>query len=758
MIVRKAESTQRIDAVKDDDEEEEMQRNEFIVEQLVEPFLYGSLMDMMLDLLASEASGSVLIDNYTSDGLMVFDGNTLWFVTGLYSGADGKAYCNRKIKLCIDSPLPSDEKFNAMSVNRNGSRVALSSAHSVSVIEIPYDCWCRQSVTQDPLMDHLQPLYHCKNQFVGSHTWSANIAVDILKIRWCWEGRHRSGHHACNILAVLYSGNIVRIYDAGISCTIPTVVVDFKSLFGLSESSCDRSLGVHNYIASFDFGPSFICSGNANGTEINVKTLVAIDNDCGDIYVVTYSDNSVIEIQGPLILTGNVPGGFASSGAFDILYVQHREKTSLPVFSLISSSGCITHFLILTLNEEAFDGHMEFVLVSYDNILLPFKPLADNSYCLQNDHVQSGQYFVVCGVNLFSININPWIHLLSNSLPANANYEKKASDLPDSKIHHVFVVLGSAETSGMVDAITFATIAYVTIGKSPIPDDICRVFNEKNIVYIAVTSSRQLLYKFARQDTIWHEKRAVVRRHNVPVVEEKAQDYLLEECMKILQSQTVIPSFRLNKSVTESEAIIVANGVVQALVENMRITENAFKRIQDIIAEDMKSLEAINNNKSTCTERLLRVLSAYVDLRNRIYKIQKAVAQLKKRSDELGLGLVPKMFPLTDSEKALKDKLEALHVEVDGITRQLPYLASEIAAKRHDRFGPVRSFCASMSAQKFMLSKNTEDINEMVNWTKQLVKKIDSIQVSIVAEEALSSSHENNIEARTTHCFSSKLL
>lgn len=41
---------------------------------------------------------------------------------------------------------------------------------------------------------------------------------------------------------------------------------------------------------------------------------------------------------------------------------------------------------------------------------------------------------------------------------------------------------------------------------------------------------------------------------------------------------------------------------------------------------------------------------------------------------QFGSGLVPKMFPLTYSEKALKDKLETLRVEVDGITRQLPYV------------------------------------------------------------------------------------
>ncbi|EJD75050.1 hypothetical protein LOAG_17733 [Loa loa] len=696
-------------------------------------------MDILLDLLAAKTSETILIDNYASHGLIIFDGSTLWFIAGLYSGTDGKAYCNRQIKLSIDPPLPSDEKFRAMFVNRNGSRVALSSAHSVFVIEIPNDCWCRQSVTRNPLLDHLQPTYLCKSQFVGSHTRSPSTAIDVLKIRWFWKRRHESGHRAYNRLAILCSGNVVRIYDTDITCATPTIVIDFKSLLGLSESSCGRSFGVHNYIASFDFGPSFIRADNESGAQINLKTLFAIDNDCGDIYIVVYSENRIIEMQGPLALTGTIPGDPACNGAFDMLYIQYCEKTSLPVFSLISAKGCIMHFLALTLEEETFDVHMEFILVPYDNILLPCKLLADISYCLQNDPVQSGQYFVLCGANLFSIDINPWAHLLSNFLQKNESWGKNTNNLPDSKIHHVFAVLGSTEAKGLADAITFATTACVTSDKSPVSSDICKAFGDKDIVYIAITSSNQLLHKFTKLDAIWHGKRAVVRRHDIPV-EAGTQDCLLEECLKILQSQIAIPNFRLNKSVTEAEAIAVANGIVEALVENMKVTQVAFKRVQDIITEDIKNLETVNNNKSMCTERLLRILSTYVDLRNRIYKIQRTVAQLKKRSEELGSGLVHKMFPLTESEKAMKDKLETLRIEVDGTTRQLPYLANEVATKRRDRFGPVRSFCASMSAQKFMLSKNTEDINGMVSWTKQLIKKIDSIQASIVAEEALSSS------------------
>lgn len=75
---------------------------------------------------------------------------------------------------------------------------------------------------------------------------------------------------------------------------------------------------------------------------------------------------------------------------------------------------------------------------------------------------------------------------------------KNTSDLPDSKIHHVFVVLGSIEEKGMADAITFATTACLTDDKSLVLDDIYKAFDEEGIVYLAATSSKQLLYKFTR--------------------------------------------------------------------------------------------------------------------------------------------------------------------------------------------------------------------------------------------------------------------
>lgn len=54
-------------------------------------------MDMSLDLLVAKSSGTIVIDNYTSHGVMIFDGSTLWFAAGLYSGTDGKVCCSRKI-------------------------------------------------------------------------------------------------------------------------------------------------------------------------------------------------------------------------------------------------------------------------------------------------------------------------------------------------------------------------------------------------------------------------------------------------------------------------------------------------------------------------------------------------------------------------------------------------------------------------------------------------------------------------------------
>ncbi|VDN22284.1 unnamed protein product [Gongylonema pulchrum] len=83
----------------------------------------------------------------------------------------------------------------------------------------------------------------------------------------------------------------------------------------------------------------------------------------------------------------------------------------------------------------------------------------------------------------------------------------------------------------------------------------------------------------------------------------------------------------------------------------------------------------VDKEKSLLGERLLRVLSAYVELKNRIYKIHREVADLKKRADELGAGLMPKMFPLTDAEKILDEKLETLRVNVESISRQLPHVS-----------------------------------------------------------------------------------
>ncbi|KAK6103630.1 hypothetical protein QQG55_13240 [Brugia pahangi] len=700
----------------------------------------SEVMYPLLDLLTTKVSEVVLIDNYTSHGLIIFGGNTLWFVVGLYSGADKKAYYNRKIKLYTDPPLPLHEKFKAMFVNGNSTSVALSSEHSVFVVELPYDFWCRQSVTENPVLDHLQPTYHCRNQFVDPYAKSKNTVVDILKIRWCRKEKYECGHHTYSRLAILYSENIVRIYDTDISCDTPTVVIDFKSILGPSESSCGRSFGVHNYIASFDFGPSFARGDNEIGAQIGLKTLFAIDNDCGDIYIAIYSNNRVIEMQGPLTLTGIVPGDFACSGALDMLYVQYREDTSLPIFSLISPKGCITHFLALTLQQETFNGHVEFILAHYDNVLLPCKPLADISYCLQNDSIQPGQYFVFCGANLFSIDINPWAHLLSDLFRTKTKYDKHVDDLPDSKVHHVFAVLGNKEIKETADAIRYAATAYAT-NEKVLDNHLMRDFNKKDIIYVAITSSKQLLHKFTRYNGILYEKNVIARRYGTPVEEQiETGDYLLEECMKILESQTAVPSLKLNESITEAQGIAAANSIVETLVKNMKVTQVAFKKVHDIITNNIMSSGAIINNKSVCTERLLRLLSTYVDLKNRIYKIQATVAQLKKRSDELGSGLAPKMFPLTDSEKAMNDKLETLRIDVDGIMRQIPYLANEVATKRRDRFGPVRSFCASMNAQKFMLSKNTEDINEMVSWTKKLIKKIDSIQTNLIAEDTSSTS------------------
>lgn len=57
------------------------------------------------------------------------------------------------------------------------------------------------------------------------------------------------------------------------------------------------------------------------------------------------------------------------------------------------------------------------------------------------------------------------------------------------------------------------------------------------------------------------------------------------------------------------------------------------------IRGDLSELETANVEKSRCVERLLRVLSAFVDMKNRIHNIRKTVADLQKRSERVRCGI-----------------------------------------------------------------------------------------------------------------------
>ncbi|VDN34103.1 unnamed protein product [Gongylonema pulchrum] len=294
----------------------------------------------------------------------------------------------------------------------------------------------------------------------------------------------------------------------------------------------------------------------------------------------------VHEIRGPLALAGTEPGGFVNGDAFDILFVQHEESIALPVFALLSSHGHIANFIMSTGAQDSYDGRLDFDLISYDHLILPCKPSASVPYCLQTDPTQHDRYLVLCGTNLFSVAIGKWAYSLSKTLLTDMNFEKCSSDLLDSKLQHVFCVVGS--TSESEDCITMATTVMVSSDECGIcVSGVPSTFGEQHIAFVAVTSSKQFLTKFAILDDASNNRRHVARQLIRPA-EQKSQNYLLEECEKILQSQVTVPKFRitrilfsrLNSSVTEEEAIAFANRVVETLMTNMRITKTAFEKAQ----------------------------------------------------------------------------------------------------------------------------------------------------------------------------------
>lgn len=80
---------------------------------------------------------------------------------------------------------------------------------------------------------------------------------------------------------------------------------------------------------------------------IKVKGVFALLELCGMKFNSIFS---VHEVQGPLALTGTERADSAIGDAFDVLYVQYHENTTIPVFSLLYSTGHVTHFVAVVAN------------------------------------------------------------------------------------------------------------------------------------------------------------------------------------------------------------------------------------------------------------------------------------------------------------------------------------------------------------------------------------------------------------------------
>ncbi|VDN02572.1 unnamed protein product [Thelazia callipaeda] len=711
-------------------------------------------MDVPLDFLVSESSDTLLLENYKNKGIVIFDGKNLWLAVDLYFGCDGKAYCTRKIELCMYPALPSNEKFDVMLVNKMGNKVALSSLHSVYIIDVPNVCWSGRLVTKSRLSEHLRSTYCCKSQCIRSSIGMENGA-NIIKIRWYWEEFDEYEYLICNTLALLHERNVVRIYDTDVSCALPKIILNFNALLGMDGSSNIRSIGLYNYIASFDFGPSFVSRlPNQDNKEIHLKTLFAVDSECGDLYIAFYSDEKqvliysyehyfrVVQIQGPCSLMGSKYDSSFRGDALDLLFIHCIENPSLPVFSLISSDGRITHILVLLMQVKvlyfncqllyllaiynALVGFVEFILIIYDSFLMPCKPRVNVSHYLRKDAVQSGHYFVINGIDLYSVDIKGWTDSLSSMLQdANSEEGSFGEALEQasfsSKIYQIFRIFECADDAGLQDTVLAMTAAAV---ENQYPQT-HNFFNGKNIVYIIITSSKQLLFR--SNDSLFNE--CVLP--NVSS-EGDTQNYLMGESKEISYSQTMVPRLRLN-SVSESQCIELACEVIETMIRNMVVTEMTFKEAQNIYNQRCENSEEIKDFKSIYREQLLQLMAGYVDLKNRVFKIRKVVFQLKQRNNEAKFHLLPKMFPVTDTEKILKDKLQTMLVETHGVAQQIPNLINEVAVKHRKLFGPARSFSASASAQKFMLSKNSKDIDKMVIWTKKLTEKFHAMEAKLVA-------------------------
>lgn len=364
-------------------------------------------------------STPLIFTNYRQMGLLCWNSaqpNTLTLVSALTTDSiSGESFPNNGIntlKTCnvlfkpvtrvqLSPELPRNVEFSQLLVNSTGSYVALVGKQMVFIIEMDPDFWHRRNfvgsnhVDYESNVEHLRADYFSRCDLLHVTLFMRKYPPSVLKATW-FDAQEDAKNYFDRVhtllpnglLALLYSDNVIRLYDVNLMLDRSVAQFDFNVLLpdrntpsesgdefvyiGGTASSSNASsrphstLGFLTQLVSFDFGPMHLVTSDDSVPVSLYSSILTLDSN-GELYVAFFpvkldSGFSIPQPIGPLpcqmpATKPSISTHFLCS-ALDLHCIRHAQSQLISVWALASEDGLIIH-LVLTRRMTQSSDHIQ---------------------------------------------------------------------------------------------------------------------------------------------------------------------------------------------------------------------------------------------------------------------------------------------------------------------------------------------------------------------------------------------------------------
>nr|CDJ81122.1 Protein ZK177.4 [Haemonchus contortus] len=620
-----------------------------------------------------------LISSFRYKNLVIFCDGSMTFVYGLNNN-NGVAEYTRSVKVLLSPSLPDDVEITSMSVMHDGSLAVLSSANCLFITRVSTDLWISKADGNVPYNQYI-----CEVQEVHPTLFDSPRPPKVLRLRWIVMDSLNSSVH---LLAVLFSDNRIRIYQADNICDIPFATIDYASFMCASDRTCDgygsNSYGFFKSIVSFD------CIVEPDEAPV----VIAIDSE-GEMYsTVININNSSPALTRPLIPPSNLP-----CDPVDLRLVDHPMSDLFSVFAVLSASNAICFVVAVP------DEHASFSLFLHEQLQLP----QSSSWSLCTDSFES-TILVANESTVYHMDLSSWLQDYADALGESGTGTRPASTLKGTVTRELISTLYHHEKTELPHSLCPAQERAVGL--------LCKSTNPRasTVMFIACTQDPPLATAFLKQtvtDPQIHDSESVVPKDMRLNVNEKVLNTILSK-RKALTPLLKAPSYQ--------EQLKNLADFFDCAHKNQIVLRAALEMSQDRLNVLVSFAAQLAERQSILNQRLLQVFRQNVNLREKNEQLRTDVSKTLSRVDKLSVRLTENQ-KLSAEELKLLARLKECRAKMLSNSVKVSKLSIEAAQLERETRGTARPFTASMGANLFILEHGKEELTALKSRLENLCVK-----------------------------------